>query len=111
MVLLYRSDEQRVEIDQRRPYRPEFVSQETLRYLLDVEAKVIKSSVERGLLPKPLSICGYDRWHWQTVCEWLFAINGMVKQAGGDLPQQDPFLAGLEAAAAQPSPVRRKKHK
>jgi predicted DNA-binding transcriptional regulator AlpA len=70
---------------------PSYVSKGTLAAELDVSESTIDDYVQRGLLPKPIKIGGCVRWRWATVQASLDPLAG-----GGQLSEQDPFLAGLK---------------
>jgi predicted DNA-binding transcriptional regulator AlpA len=84
-----------------RPFPPEFVSAETLAYLLDMSRTKLDDDVRSGLLPKPVEVGTLRRWRWRDVDAHILARNGrapaLANASVAESPSEaDPFLTGLK---------------
>jgi predicted DNA-binding transcriptional regulator AlpA len=88
--------------DVRRPYPPQYVSAETLAYLLDCSRAKVDADVRAGLLPKPVKVGTLSRWRWSDVeaaveAQNELALNGAAAPLVGE---DDPFLQGVRRVEA-----------
>lgn len=74
----------------KRPYPPEYVSQATLAYLLDISETKLSWAIAKGLLPDPVQYLGIKRWNFNLV---RAQIEGTLDLEDNDC--QDPFLDRL----------------
>jgi predicted DNA-binding transcriptional regulator AlpA len=91
--------------DVKRPYHPSYLSAESLAYELDVSRSTVDDFVQRGLLPKPLTVGSVPRFRWVDVEAVILAQNDPVA-ADGDGDQSAPgaediFLRGVRRVASQ----------
>ena len=75
-----------------RPYRPVYVSAETLAYLLDCSRSTIDKCVKDGLLPKPFRLGGLVRWDFAAVMSHVALNNGVAANTNDP---EDEFMKGL----------------
>jgi predicted DNA-binding transcriptional regulator AlpA len=87
--------------DVERPYPPEYVSADTLAYLLDYSRSTVDDYVRRGLLPKALTVGTNARWHWPTVVTFIEQHNAVATNPQTAPPSEDDvYLRGAKRAAA-----------
>ena len=84
-----------------RPFPPEFVSAETLAYLLDYSRSTVDDYVRRGLLPKAVTVGTNPRWHWPTVVTFIEQHNAVASHPQSAPPSEDDvYLRGAKRAAS-----------
>ena len=84
-----------------RPFPPEFVSAETLAYLLDYSRSTVDDYVRRGLLPKAVTVGTNPRWHWPTVVTFIEQHNAVAASPQSAPPSEDDvYLLGAKRAAS-----------
>jgi len=88
--------------DVRRPYPPQYISAETLAYLLDCSRAKVDADVSAGLLPKPISVGTLKGWRWSDI-EAAIAAQNELATDGARAPSSgddDPFLQGVRRVEA-----------
>jgi predicted DNA-binding transcriptional regulator AlpA len=80
---------------QSRPYPPDFVSAETLAYLLDCSVRSVQDYAKSGLIPKPVMIGNLVRWDWISVRDRIEALNSTDCKEAGDEVAQDEYSAAI----------------
>ena len=86
--------------DIQRPFPPEFVSLETLAYLVDFSKSAVDDYVRKGLLPRPIMIGTQPRWSWSDVRAFILSQNGLANDdPAAPVSQEDPFLRGAARVA------------
>lgn len=84
-----------------RPYPPEFVSAETLAYLLDYSRSAVDQYVQKGLLPQPEIVGTHPRWYWPDVVAFIKARNRLATEPEGGHPaEEDVYLRGIKRGAS-----------
>ena len=94
---------------QARSYPPEYVSVETLAYLLDCSVETIESHVRTGILPAPRRLGRLARWRFADVEAALDGLDGQSRKSPATVivdngvlaTGDDPFLAGVKAVGAK----------
>ena len=81
-----------------RLYRPEYLSIDSLAYLLDISAASVRRYVQTGDLPAPVTIGGLKRWRWLDVEAHLDSMAGHEQDAGDD------FATGIKTHVTQTMP-------
>jgi predicted DNA-binding transcriptional regulator AlpA len=86
-----------------RPYPPEYVSADTLAYLLDCSRSKVDADMRSGLLPKPVRVGTLQRWRWSDIEAAIGAQNELaINGAGVPTSQEDdPFLRGVKRVEAK----------
>ena len=80
-----------------RPFPPEYVSAETLAYLLDYSRSTVDEYVKRGLLPKPEMVGTNPRWYWPDVRSFIRDRNGLATATQTEQAEEDDvFLRGVK---------------
>ncbi len=91
-----------------RGYPPEFVSVETLAYLLDCSVETVESHVRTGILPAPRRLGRLARWRFADIEAAIEGINTqwsarseVIVGNGVLADSDDPFLAGVKTVGAK----------
>jgi predicted DNA-binding transcriptional regulator AlpA len=88
-----------------RPFRPDYVSAETLAYRLDCSRSTIDDYVRRGLLPRPRNVGNLQRWRWRDIEAWIAGpcVGSLRPDSAADdtdSDQDDPYSLGVKRVTA-----------
>jgi len=82
--------------DVQRSYPPEYVSADTVAYLLDCSRSTLDFYVRRGLLPRPLEVGTMPRWRWRDLDSFILSCNGLAPGTPGEAPSEpDRYSKGV----------------
>lgn len=86
-----------------RHYPPEYVSAETLAYLMDCSVETVEGWVRSGILPAPRRLGRLARWRLADVDAAIGGRDGLpvVADNGVLSSGDDPFLAGVKSLTAK----------
>jgi predicted DNA-binding transcriptional regulator AlpA len=82
--------------EQSRPYPPDFVSAETLAYLLDCSVRSVQDYSSSGLIPKPVKIGNLVRWDWSYVRDRIKTLNNADGNSLGGEAEQDEYSLAVK---------------